>query len=318
MAKLSEAHLDGARLIEADLGGADLRRACFDGADLEGADLEGASCEHVNFSNANLSAARLIRTNLNGATLTEAYLWETQRAGWSIKGVICKSAYWGADRKELTTYSPGEFERFYAEKIKVLVRYPDGISPLEVVTLPALIQHLEASWPGCRLRLESIQNGPRGAIVTIIVEDAEDSLPAQTERLRAAIQAEVEQKAAHLRKALENEKASVLLLGTEVRRLEWMVHKLLSRPTFYLERGDARMGDEYNVGQAGAVGPQSHAHDMTFQQVGGNIERAMDMSELATELATLRRAMKSEATKPPTNGLVLDFSGKAKGSGATT
>ena len=43
------------------------------------------------------------------------------------------------------------------------------------------------------------------------------------------------------------------------------------------------------------MGPQSHAHDMTFQQVGGNIEKAMDLSELAGELATLREAMTREA-----------------------
>ena len=58
------------------------------------------------------------------------------------------------------------------------------------------------------------------------------------------------------------------------------------------------MGDEYNIGQAGAAGPQSHAHHMTFQQIGGNIEKRMDLSELAGELATLRRAMKGGATEP--------------------
>jgi hypothetical protein len=148
------------------------------------------------------------------------------------------------------------------------------------------------------LRFESIQDGPGGAVVTIVVEDAEDTSPAQVERLRAEIQSEAEQKAARLKEALEGERQSVLLLKSDVRRLEWTVDKILSRPTFYLQGGDARMGDEYNIGQAGAAGPHAHAHDMTFQQIGGNIEKSIDLSELAGELATLRQAMKSEATEP--------------------
>lgn len=302
---LNGTHLNGARLYRTTLSRVDLRgaylsgayliRADLSGAYLSGVDLSGAIYERVNFSNANLSLARLLGANLNGATLTEAHLWETQRTGWSIKGVVCESVYWDKEGKELTTYGPGEFERLYAEKVKVLVRYPEGISPLEVVTLPALIQHLEASRPSCKLRFESIQDGPGGAVVTIVVEETEDTSPAQTELLRAEIQAEAEQKAVRLREALESEKASVLLLGTEVRRLEWMVDKLLSRPTFYLRRGDANVGDQYNVGQAGAVGPNAHAHDMTFNQIGGNIERRMELSALASELMTLREAMSREA-----------------------
>jgi hypothetical protein len=292
-ADLSRAHLRGA-----DLRGAVLRGADLSGAILRGADLVGTICEQVNFGNADLRTARLINANLDGATLTGARLWETQRAGWSIKEVLCESVYWDEKSKELTTYNPDEFERLYAEKVRVLVRYPGGISPLEVVALPAFIQHLESSRPGCRLRFESINEGPGSAVVTVVIEDAGDTSPAQMERLRADIQAEAEEKARRLREALESERASVLILATEVRRLEWVVDKLLSRPTFYLQRGDAIVGDEYNIGQAGAVGPNAHAHDMTFNQIGGNIEKSMDLAKLADDLAKLRQAMKSEATEP--------------------
>ena len=294
-AELCGADLRNANLVEVSLGGADLSDADLRGAKLYEADLTEARCERANFRKADLMLARLLGTNLNGATLTKARLWETQRAGWSIKGVICQSVYWDETGQELTTYRPGEFERLYAEKVKVLVRYPDGISPLEVVTLPALIQHLEASRPGCKLRFESIQEGPGGAVVTIVVEDADDIPLGQLEQIRASIQAEAERKARRFRKALESEKQSVLLLKGEVRALERTVDKFLSRPTIYLEGGDAIMGDEYNVGQAGAVGPNAHAHDMTFNQIGGNIEKAMDLSRLAGELATLREAMSREA-----------------------
>lgn len=37
---------------------------------------------------------------------------------------------------------------------------------------------------------------------------------------------------------------------------------------------------------------------MAFNQIGGNIERAMDIPVLAGELATLRQVMKGEATEP--------------------
>lgn len=297
-AQLSGAQLSGTSLNQADLSETNLSGADLSKTDLREANLSAATCERANFSGADLSLARLLGANLDGAMLTGARLWESQRAGWSIKGVVCESIYWNEVGKELTTYGPGEFERLHAEKVKVLVRYPGGISLQEVATLPALIRHLEASRPGCRLRFESIQDGPGGAVVTIVVEDAEDTSPAQAERVRAEIQAEAEQKAARLKEALAGERQSVLLLKSDVRRLEWTVDKILSRPTFYLQGGDARMGDEYNVGQAGVAGPYGHAHDMTFNQIGGNIERRMDLSALAGELATLRRTMKGEATEP--------------------
>src|SRR5262249_19012143 len=122
---------------EADLSGAPLSEANLSGADLSGADLR---------------QANLIETNLDGATLTDASLWETQRAGWSIQGILCEAVYWDRDRQERTTYSPGEFERLYADQTKIVLHYAGGISPIEVATLPALIQRIEAN-EGCVLRL---------------------------------------------------------------------------------------------------------------------------------------------------------------------
>ena len=101
--------------------------------------------------------ARLIFSKLIEATLTSANFWETQRAGWSIEKVICESAYWDKEGKNLTPYGPGDFERFFSEKTRIQIRYANGITPLEIVTLPALIQNLEATHPGSRLRLESIR-----------------------------------------------------------------------------------------------------------------------------------------------------------------
>jgi hypothetical protein len=59
------------------------------------------------------------------------------------------------------------------------------------------------------------------------------------------------------------------------------------------------MGDKYSIsGQAGAVGPQAHAHDMTFTQVWNQLDDKVDLARLADELERLRQAMEREATEP--------------------
>lgn len=61
-------------------------------------------------------------------------------------------------------------------------------------------------------------------------------------------------------------------------------------------QGDFQMGDEYNIsGQAGAVGPNAHAHDMTFNQLVNHVEKSTDFAQLAKELIKLREAMAQEA-----------------------
>jgi uncharacterized protein YjbI with pentapeptide repeats len=302
-AALSGADLGGAHLGGAHLGGADLSRVTLSGADLGGAHLSGADltharCAEANFSNASLRLARLISTNLDGATLTAAHLWETQRTGWSIKRVICESVYWDAEGKELTTYSPGEFQRLHSDKTKIVLFYKGGLSPLEFSALPALVKHLEESRPGYTLRLESINDAPGGAIVTLAVEDASDGSPEGLKQLKIELEAAAAQVIEYQRLALAERETRLRLEGG-AEELRAIVKESILLPSLSVHnQGIITMGDKYNVGQAGAVGPQSHAHDMTFQQVGGNIESAMDLSELAAELATLRRAMKSEATEP--------------------
>ena len=55
--------------------------------------------------------------------------------------------------------------------------------------------------------------------------------------------------------------------------------------------------ETYNIsGQAGAVGLNAHAHDMTFNQIGSQIEKSMGLAALANELEVLRQALKKEAT----------------------
>ncbi len=57
------------------------------------------------------------------------------------------------------------------------------------------------------------------------------------------------------------------------------------------------VGDRYEVhGQAGAVGPNSHVHDVTLQQVWSQQSDKIDLPVLAAELARLRTALRERAT----------------------
>lgn len=59
------------------------------------------------------------------------------------------------------------------------------------------------------------------------------------------------------------------------------------------------MGDKYNVsGQTGVVGPNAHAHDLTFNQVWNQLENKLDFTQLAKELQLLHEALEREATEP--------------------
>jgi uncharacterized protein YjbI with pentapeptide repeats len=184
-ANLSNASLSGADLSGADLRGAnlssiDLREAVLRGATLQGADLRqadlreaklrGAQLNRADLSGVDFRLAVLMETNLNSATLTNACLWDTQCAGWLIQGIICEAAYWDRDRIKRTTYSVGEFEKLHTDKTKIILDYPGGLSTIEIVTLPALIQQMTAA-SGCILRLQSIQEAPGGGTVTLIIED---------------------------------------------------------------------------------------------------------------------------------------------------
>jgi hypothetical protein len=74
----------------------------------------------------------------------------------------------------------------------------------------------------------------------------------------------------------------------------------------YLESGDGLMGDTYNVsGQAGAVGSNAHAYDMTFNQIVSHLEKSIDLSELATQLTELRLMISAKQDLSPQTALAL-------------
>src|SRR4051794_26958476 len=105
------------------------------GANLREADLRGANLERAKLEGAKLMQANLINAHLDGADLTGAELWETQRGGRSIKNVICRVAFWDIAGEEPTKYEEGEFERIFAEKPRIVLRYPGGMSLIDLLAL---------------------------------------------------------------------------------------------------------------------------------------------------------------------------------------
>jgi hypothetical protein len=236
----------------------------------------------------NLREANLIETNLNDATLTDICLWETQRAGWLIQGIICEAAYWDEDRQKRESYAPGEFERLYADKTKIVLHYEGGISPIEVATLPALIQRIEALHPGCVLRLQSVQEAPGGATVTFVVDEGGGRNPEELAALKADIET--------FQIALREERGIRQELQLE---LDIVYSKILPRITGQTNiYGDLTMGDKYIAGQVGAQGPHAHAHDISFHQLWNQSGQSLDLQALATQLATLRQHLRQEAVEP--------------------
>jgi hypothetical protein len=213
----SGADLWGANLSKADLSQTNLSRANFSRADLSFAKFSFADLSFAKFSGANLTAAslfrvRLLYTNLDRANLTEVWLRETQRAGWSIKGVICENIYWDTAEEEKTEYARGEFERLFAEKPKIRLFYKKGIEPFEVATLPALVQHLE-EMQRCALRFVCITESAGRTVVELAIENTDNQSPEQVKQLKSQLQIIANQAVEFERKFLAEEKQKLQLEG---------------------------------------------------------------------------------------------------------
>ncbi len=141
------------------------------------ANLYDANLHGSNLSGAVLQAANLIESNFDEAILTDANLWETQRSRWQIKNVICERAFWDELGEEAIEYAPGEFERAYSEKPKIILKYPKGISQVEHAMLPLVLERLQAQHEDCVLNIRSILDEGHGATITITIEDNADRDP---------------------------------------------------------------------------------------------------------------------------------------------
>lgn len=198
---LTQARLRGRKLVGANLNAGDLSGAILAGANLSRANLSKADLRRANLSFADLTGADLSDADLRSANLQYAYLdrstthgirlWESQRAGWTVREIRCERAFWDTDGKVATSYPPGEFEKLHSDRTFIELLYPGGILPFELNTLPALMHHLASLHPGSNLRLKSIEeiassDGPgRSAKISLSVGGGDQDM---LERLRAEAQ----------------------------------------------------------------------------------------------------------------------------------
>ncbi len=285
-ANLIVANLEGADLSGADLTDANLRGVNLIETNLKRANLEGANLREAILRNTDLRQATLTDSCLDGANLTGAWLWETPRGGWSIKGVICQRVFWDRDGNEPTEYGVGDFERIFSEKPRIVLRYPGGLSPVELAMLPLIIERLQAEHPDCALHIRSVQDDGNGAAVTITVDDLANR-DSNTFRNETVEQLQAELKYIEGQRDLLRDQFMPIFRELAIRGGQTIIGQI-TNPAM-IEGSMSR--DTYNIhGQAGAVGSHSHAHDMTFQQ----IQNSPDLSKLAEELGRLRTAMKLE------------------------
>jgi hypothetical protein len=257
-ADLFQATLHWTKLFQAIFSHANLREANLSKAYLRAVNLQYADLRQANLQQADFQTARFINAKLDGANLTDARLWETQRSGWSIKGVICEYVYWDKDAKEKTFYQPGDFERLFSEQNKIKLFYKDGANLLEIATLPSIIKNLEAKHPGCKLSFQSIEEISGGAIATLVLEESKDIAVEEVEAIRATIQADAERDIQTLRHALDSKEIDIAQLQGEVRALDRTIKTMLSnlQPVIYI-----------NQGQVEAMGDGAHTHGNTSNQI---------------------------------------------------
>ncbi|WP_455205938.1 pentapeptide repeat-containing protein [Kaarinaea lacus] len=180
-ANLSCANLSGTKLHESIVADtatanhstkkikANLSRAHLAGANLTEADLSNANLTHADLSDTNLIKTHLTNTRLDFANLSGAKIWEAQRKGWSINHIICEYVYWDEEGKEKSFYPPGEFELLFGTTNTIVLHYDDGIKPIEITTLPMLVQQLQRK-QNSKLRIRAIEETSAGSQVILAVE----------------------------------------------------------------------------------------------------------------------------------------------------
>jgi uncharacterized protein YjbI with pentapeptide repeats len=193
---LTNANLYRVRAVDAKLTHADLRAADLSQADMTEADLSGAAMTGANITDVDLRMANLQSATLDNATLHRSKLWETSRAQWSIRGVLCEVVFWDQDGTEATVYAPGEFARLHSDHSRIELIYERGVTQFEINTLPLLLDRLARKHPDSSFRLRSIEECPGGTKVVIVVEDGdveklrEEALKLQEFQMRARLNEE--------------------------------------------------------------------------------------------------------------------------------
>jgi hypothetical protein len=139
--------------------------------------------------------------------------------------------------------------------------------------LPLIVERLQADHPNSSLHIRSVQDDGSGATVTITVEDlagrSDEDFAQDVESLYRDL--------TEYQERWRLSEKNLLRIEAKYEELKENFNKVIDMP-------------KYVVGQAGAVGDNASARDMTFQQVWS--QSSIDLPRLAEELKRLRTAMK--------------------------
>lgn len=302
--------LSGVNLAGIKLKGAKFERVNLSRALLSGANLNFARLTDVSLESANLRQARLESAILTRVRLEEVNLFGTSRDNWQLLEVNCERCWITSDRKDNPEgpdlFAPGEFAVAYGGQ-RIRVKFPGGITPVDLLSLPFHAQQILENFQDKQLILTGLSTVGEPAL-EFRVED-----PAPQE-LQAEVQRHFDRIAPLVRERSEGAFRELIGLYAErLRSADDLSSKLLellarsvntpgpTSPTLFLgpvnmdSYNANAMRDQYKVGQAGAVGPQSHGSDNKFLQVWNEGANTVDLNQVADELTRLRAALKDWA-----------------------
>jgi uncharacterized protein YjbI with pentapeptide repeats len=277
-ANFSSANCIRTNFIGAVLSGANFSKAVLLEADFRAAHLIKANLSASNLRGANLGMANLTMADLRKADLTGSCLFSTSRDGWKIDDIKCEFIYWDNERKIRTPqkniFQPGEFEELYKQLPTVEYVFEKGFTPIDTLIMNRVVQAINERHPKFELKLDSFHSrGRPHAVFTVLHK-------------------EIAQEALNQIKAGYEDR--IARLEGEREALERCFNRALEEPRAIIKR--IEMGDTYKInGQAAAVGPGAHAHDITFNQAWNDISKEIDLSKLSEELSVLKETVASEA-----------------------
>ena len=215
---------------------------------------------------------------MSGADLSGASIYGTARDDWNIEGIVCSHIHCDIDtNKRLPKdrdFRSKEFEELFQQLPTIEYYFNHGFTPIDAYLMNRIVQAINEDHPQLELKLDSFHSrGQPHAVFTIVHKEfAKEALG----QIKAGYEARIAK--------LEGERDI----------LERCFNRALEEPRTIIKR--IEMGDKYEIqGQAGAVGPGAHAHDIIFNQVWNQLSREIDIANLTEELTVLRKAMKKDA-----------------------
>lgn len=294
---LSTGTAEHAQLINVALPSAKLDNALLIGANLSGSNFDRASLRSTNLTDANLNGATFRGTDLTGATLTGASIHNWQvTVDTVLDDVICDHIFVGSQafqsRRPLDpqkSFLPGEFRdllKSITRALKIYASYDTDPSR------PALaIGHLLKEFGAGKLSISGVEVLDAGYNMRIALGDGLDSSTVEDRYTQEITRLNQLGKDELIREIVMSKRffdaaLSAIANGTNIQfNTEVIVgdKKVIGR-------------DNYEIGQAIAVGPEASASGNSLNQFSQEHMENIDLWALATELEQLRTALLREAT----------------------